>query len=161
MLTKLEYGMLATSATNVINQVASNSVLGKVKVGTNLSIDGNGVLSADAAPYTLPTASDSVLGGVKVGSGLAIDGNGILSATAHSPSFVRSRFVGNGTATEFGPVTSFVNDVTKVMVFVDGIEQEPVDGLNGTWTLNPTGSKVAFNEAIPDGIVVRVVVVSA
>lgn len=63
---------------------ATDTVLGGIKVGNNLSIT-NGVLSATSAPYTLPTASNSVLGGVKVGNNLSIDGSGILSATAHAP----------------------------------------------------------------------------
>jgi hypothetical protein len=61
--------------------IASPTVLGGIKVGSNLSIDGSGVLSATATPYTLPIASAGALGGVKVGSGLAIDGAGVLSAT--------------------------------------------------------------------------------
>lgn len=63
---------------------ATDSVLGGIKVGNNLSIT-NGVLSATSAPYTLPTADASTLGGVKVGSNLTIDGSGVLSATAHAP----------------------------------------------------------------------------
>ena len=54
---------------------AAAAVLGGVKVGTGLAIDGAGVLS-----YTLPTAAAAVLGGVKVGTGLAIDA-GVLSTT--------------------------------------------------------------------------------
>ena len=57
---------------------ASGSVLGGVKVGTNLSINNDGVLSANDQTYTLPTATASALGGVKVGSGLAIS-NSVLS----------------------------------------------------------------------------------
>lgn len=60
--------------------IASASVLGGIKVGANLSIDGSGVLSAAAAPYTLPIASTSVLGGIKVGTNLSINGSGVLSA---------------------------------------------------------------------------------
>lgn len=59
---------------------ASASVLGGIKVGANLSIDGNGVLSAGNS-YVLPTASATVLGGIKVGTNLSIDANGILSST--------------------------------------------------------------------------------
>lgn len=88
---------------------ASATVLGGVKVGTNLSI-AEGVLSAKdttysnassstaglmsgtdkakldgiasgANNYSLPTASSSVLGGVKVGSNLSINSSGVLSAT--------------------------------------------------------------------------------
>jgi carbonic anhydrase/acetyltransferase-like protein (isoleucine patch superfamily) len=59
--------------------VASATVLGGIKVGANLSIDVNGVLSAGNS-YVLPIATASVLGGVKVGSGLSVDGTGLLSA---------------------------------------------------------------------------------
>ena len=59
---------------------ASGSILGGIKVGANLSIDGNGVLSAGNS-YVLPTATTSVLGGVKVdGTTVTIDGNGVISA---------------------------------------------------------------------------------
>ena len=60
---------------------ASGSVLGGIKVGANLSIDVNGVLSANTGSYTLPTATATVLGGIKIGSGLTIDGNGVVSAS--------------------------------------------------------------------------------
>ena len=59
---------------------ASSSALGGIKVGNNLSIDGNGVLSG-ASSYNLPTASASTLGGIKVGTGLSIS-NGVLSASS-------------------------------------------------------------------------------
>lgn len=61
--------------------IASGSVLGGIKVGTNLTIDGDGVLAAEAgAGYVLPAATDAVRGGIKVGSGLSIAGD-VLSAT--------------------------------------------------------------------------------
>jgi carbonic anhydrase/acetyltransferase-like protein (isoleucine patch superfamily) len=63
---------------------ASATVLGGVKIGANLSIDANGVLSAPApgTNYTLPTASATVLGGIKIGNGLSIDASGVVSASA-------------------------------------------------------------------------------
>lgn len=89
---------------------ATSTTLGGIKVGTNLNIDTDGVLSAvdttyndatqtvhglmsttdkikldciedNANNYSLPTASSSTLGGVKVGTNLNIDTNGVLSAT--------------------------------------------------------------------------------
>jgi plastocyanin len=63
---------------------AAAGTLGGVKIGANLSIDGNGILSANAGAYTLPAAAAGTLGGVKIGSGLSIDGNGILTATGGS-----------------------------------------------------------------------------
>ena len=66
---------------------ASPSVLGGIKIGSNLTIDGNGVLSANAGAYTLPTASTTVLGGVIVdGTSVTIDGNGVITANAGSTS---------------------------------------------------------------------------
>ena len=66
---------------------ASPSVLGGIKVGNNLNIDANGVLSAVQGNYTLPTASTTVLGGVKVdGTSITIDGNGVITANAGSTS---------------------------------------------------------------------------
>ncbi len=63
---------------------AAAGTLGGIKVGANLSIDVDGVLSANAGAYTLPTADATTLGGIKVGSGLSIDGNGVLTATGGS-----------------------------------------------------------------------------
>lgn len=59
---------------------ASATTLGGIKVGENLSINDEGVLSSNPGSYTLPAASATELGGVKVGSNLTIDGNGVLSA---------------------------------------------------------------------------------
>ena len=72
------YISLGTYLTSV--PMASAQTLGGIKVGSGLSIDSNGVLSATYS-YTLPTASAQTLGGIKVGSGLSIDGSGVLSAT--------------------------------------------------------------------------------
>ena len=66
---------------------ASPSVLGGIKIGSNLTIDANGILSANAGAYTLPTASTTTLGGVKVdGTSVTIDGNGVITANAGSTS---------------------------------------------------------------------------
>ena len=44
---------------------ASATTLGGIKVGDNLTIDDNGVLSSVAEPYTLPQATATALGGIK------------------------------------------------------------------------------------------------
>ena len=102
---------IEASSNNYSLPTASSSVLGGIKVGTNLSINGSGVLSstdttysigdgelsqnnftnalkskldgieASSNNYSLPTASSSVLGGIKVGTNLSIDGSGVLSST--------------------------------------------------------------------------------
>jgi hypothetical protein len=73
--------------------IATNTIIGGVKVGTGLTIDAEGTLSAEAgSSYTLPAATSTVLGGVKVGTksanqyvnGVAADGTllwGSVSAT--------------------------------------------------------------------------------
>jgi hypothetical protein len=63
--------------------VASDTVLGGIKVGNNLYIDEEGFLSAEDGNYTLPTASDTVLGGIKVGNGLTIT-DGVLNANVQT-----------------------------------------------------------------------------
>ena len=63
--------------------VASAETLGGVKVGTNLTIDENGVLSADN--QTPGVASADTAGVVKVGTNLTIDENGVLSADNQTP----------------------------------------------------------------------------
>lgn len=113
LMSKEDFSKLAGIAANANNYSlpkASTTVLGGVKVGTNLSIDTNGVLSAkdttysaattsanglmtkemvtklngiatNANNYSLPTASATVKGGVKIGSGLVMTGE-VLSAPA-------------------------------------------------------------------------------
>lgn len=113
LMSKEDFSKLAGIAANANNYSlpkASTTVLGGVKVGTNLSINTNGVLSAkdttysaattsanglmtkemvtklngiatNANNYSLPTASATVKGGVKIGSGLVMTGE-VLSAPA-------------------------------------------------------------------------------
>ena len=100
---------IEANANNYSLPTAASNTLGGIKVGTNLSIDANGVLSADnttysvatssadglmsstdfsklagiesgANNYTLPKAASDTLGGIKVGTNLSIDSNGVLSA---------------------------------------------------------------------------------
>lgn len=57
--------------------IASNTVLGGVKIGQNLSIDSGGTLSADAQAVSVATTATT--GVVQVGSGLSITSGGVLS----------------------------------------------------------------------------------
>jgi hypothetical protein len=83
---------LLTSGTLASDRLplAAANTRGAVRIGSGISIDGNGVISASSG-YTLPTATDSVLGGVKIGSGVSIT-DGVISvstayaATSHSHS---------------------------------------------------------------------------
>lgn len=58
--------------------VATATVLGGVKQGTNITIGADGTISG-AAPYTLPVATSSTLGGVKQGSNTTIAADGTIS----------------------------------------------------------------------------------
>lgn len=62
--------------------VATASVLGGVKIGSGISVDGDGVISASAG-YTLPNATTTTLGGVIVGTGLSVS-SGTVSLAAHA-----------------------------------------------------------------------------
>ena len=84
---------------------ATGSVLGGIKVGANLSIDANGILSGPSS-YSLPTASSSELGGVKVGTGLTIS-NGVLNATASGVPYI-----GATQAVDLGAFDLKVNGIT-------------------------------------------------
>jgi hypothetical protein len=84
---------------------ASATSLGGIKVGSNLSIDSNGVLSG-VSSYSLPTASSSELGGVKVGTGLTIN-NGVLSASTSGVPYI-----GATQAVDLGAYDLKVNGIT-------------------------------------------------
>jgi len=56
---------------NYVLPTASSTVLGGIRVGTNLTIT-SGLLSATYTIYSLPTASATVLGGIRVGINLRI-----------------------------------------------------------------------------------------
>ena len=101
---------IEANANNYSLPTSSSSVLGGIKIGSNLSIDSDGVVSAtnttysdvtttthglmtasdkvklngiesNANNYSLPIAGSSTLGGVKVGTNLSINSSGVLSAT--------------------------------------------------------------------------------
>lgn len=62
-----------TSTRNYHLPIASETTLGGIKVGNNLTIEEDGTLNAESTEYNLPVASSSTLGGVKIGSGLTIN----------------------------------------------------------------------------------------
>jgi len=67
---------------NYVLPKASSSVLGGIKVGTNLSIDADGVLSASGGA-TIPIMTTSVNGiGKPDGTNLTVDGNGTFDLSS-------------------------------------------------------------------------------
>jgi hypothetical protein len=120
---------------------ASASVLGGIKVGANLSIDGNGVLSAGNS-YVLPTASATILGGIKVGTNLSIDANGVLSSTDTNTTYA------NFTRTVSGLVPNPGGSTTNRYLREDGTWVVPPDTDTDTVYVHPT---TAGNKHIPAG----------
>ena len=78
---------------------ATAETLGGIKVGSRLSIDANGVLSADeqSSSYTLPVASTSTLGGVKVNNStgaLKVAQDGLLALLVSAPEAMKTGSTG-------------------------------------------------------------------
>lgn len=143
---------------------ASGSVLGGIKVGANLSIDVNGVLSANTGSYTLPTATATVLGGIKIGSGLTIDGNGVVSASvAASVPTIQEL---NGTTASLAPDTTAELNITGykayslfkitttaeawVRVYTDDVSRD-ADSTRSEGT-DPTAGSGVIAEVRTDGV---------
>ena len=65
---------------------ATSTSLGGVKVGSGITVSGDGTISVQAGgtgggSYTLPPATSTTLGGVKVGSGITVASDGTISAS--------------------------------------------------------------------------------
>jgi hypothetical protein len=78
--------------------LAAANTRGAVRIGSGISIDGDGVISASSG-YTLPTATGSVLGGVKIGTGVSIT-DGVIS--------VSTAYAATSHAHDWGDITSGV-----------------------------------------------------
>jgi hypothetical protein len=116
---------------------ATSSTLGGIKIGTGLSIDGNGVVSATGGgSYTLPVASTLTLGGVKVdGSTITIDSNGVISA------------IGGGGGISISDVGTYLtNNGYTTTTYVDGQISNLINGAPGALnTLNELAAAIASN----------------
>lgn len=128
---------IATGANKYTLPKATASALGGVKVGTNLSINSSGVLSAtdttysnattsvsglmsaddktklngiesEANKYVLPKATASALGGIKIGTNLSIDSNGVVSATDTKYSVATTSANGLLSSTDKATINSLV-----------------------------------------------------
>ncbi len=82
---------------------ATTSTLGGIIVGSGLTIDGSGLLTAN--PAGLSPATDSVLGGVIIGSGLTVDGSGLIT--------VESQTDENYTTTEKNKLSGIEDDANN------------------------------------------------
>jgi hypothetical protein len=107
--------------------VASNTLLGAVKIGDNLTIEEDGTLNAQQGDYELPTASNVVKGGILIGDNLTIDGEGYLSATVPDV----SNFI---TAEDIPAIPADISDLTDTegLLDVGGLPTVTVPGETGT-----------------------------
>ena len=89
--------------------IASETQLGGIKVGNNLTIEEDGTLNAESTEYNLPVATSSTLGGVKVGSGLSINEGSLSVKVDNSLSSTSSNPVQNSV------VSSNINTLTSAV----------------------------------------------
>ena len=116
--------------------IASASVLGGIKVGANLSIDGSGVLSAGNS-YVLPTATSTILGGVIIGSGITITSGVISVSTNYEPPITA------GTTSQYwrGDKTW----QTLPVYTLSGLGGQPQ--LNGTGFVKASGTSISYDNS--------------
>jgi hypothetical protein len=112
--------------------MSSATTLGGVKIGDNIAINTEGVISV-ATPYVLPTAATTQLGGVKIGNILTMDGSGFLNVS--NPFSLYSYTTST--------LKTILSTATGAMVFVSnapgGGQPCYFDGGTNTWyTLNRT-----------------------
>lgn len=90
------YNDLSNTPASYSLPTASNTTLGGVITGANIT-NTNGTISVILpAAYSLPTATNTTLGGVKVGANLSIS-NGVLSATTSGSGFQSGDTINGGT----------------------------------------------------------------
>ena len=129
---------------------ASTSLLGGIKVGSNLSVTSDGTLNGEqpglptvshdstltgdgtsASPLGVTKATASQLGGIKVGSNLSISSDGTLNATGGEDSY-EVKVEASGTAgylsdkiETIAPIQHKI-DNDKVLIYQDPVEASPL-----------------------------------
>ncbi len=109
------------------NAIASETVLGAIKVGENLSISEDGTLSANGGnSYVLPSATADTLGGVKIGDNISVTADGAISV--HLSAYLKNTDIADWakaeskpayTAEEVGAVTAEDMDAKTYLKAVD------------------------------------------
>lgn len=119
-----DYVMTHDSSTNALRKVrlallsgtaytlpiASPSTLGGIRLGSGLTADSNGVVSA-ASTYTLPAATTTTRGGITVGTGLTVN-NGVLSNPNPTPYVPTIATVGSAGIVKPGSTLTIAQDGT-------------------------------------------------
>lgn len=99
--------------------IASETQLGGIKVGNNLTVEEDGTLNAESTEYNLPVATSSTLGGVKIGSGLSmtedilsVTVDNSLSSTSSNP--VQNSVISSNLSTLTSTVQAIGSEVTTL-----------------------------------------------
>ena len=108
-----------TATRNYHLPIASETQLGGIKVGNNLTIEEDGTLNAESTEYNLPVATSSTLGGVKIGTGLsmAVDTLNVtvdnsLSSTSSNP--VQNSVISSNISTLTSAIQAVGTEVTNL-----------------------------------------------
>lgn len=109
------------------NAIASDTALGAIKVGENLSISEDGTLSASGGnSYVLPSATADTLGGVMIGDNISVTADGVISVNLSE--YLKSDAISDWakaenkpayTAAEVGAVTAEDMDAKTYLKAVD------------------------------------------
>ncbi len=125
------------------NAVATTTTLGIVKIGSGLSVDGAGLVTANAQPI----ASASVFGVIKVGAGLTINGSGVLSttysptlATASAPGIVQ---IGSGLSVDVFGVLSTAALAIATTTTLGVVKVGSGLAIDGAGLLTASGASIA------------------
>lgn len=120
--------------------IASASTLGGIKIGDNVDIDNEGIIS-------VPVASVDQAGVIKVGTNLSIDENGVMSATGgasvnvdsalstSSTNPVQNRVITNNLNSAVGDISNLQSDISSINGEIDDID-EAISGLTSSVGLN-------------------------
>lgn len=134
-----------TSTRNYHLPIASETTLGGIKVGNNLTIENDGTLNAESTEYNLPVASSSTLGGVKIGSGLSIsdavasvDVDSTLDADSANP--LRNSVITSNLSTLTSSVQSAGSAITSLSTTVGTLSGTVSTNTSAITTLNSTVS---------------------
>lgn len=127
--------------------IASETTLGGIKVGSNLTIEEDGTLNAEATEYQLPTASASTLGGIKVGAGLQINNSVLTPVVDTILSNVSPNPVANATISS--TVNTINSNITALGSRVGILETTSGDLVNSVSGIE--GSITSLDDAI-DGL---------
>ena len=132
---------------------ATSGVLGGIKIGSGLSIDGSGVVTA-AGTYTLPAATTSTLGGVIVGTGLSVtSGTVSLAATAvTAAAYGSASSVATFTVAADGRLTAAGSTTIAIAAAaVSGLAAVATSGAYADLSGKPTIPTITSGTAAPSG----------